>query len=221
MQTWADIKNDSPSAEAENSFSRTIAKAISILFHPLIMPLLGLLFAFSSDSYISFISYEAKRLIAIVIVINTFALPIMMIPLFYRFGIIKSIQMHSHRERLMPLMFTLIPYIFTFYFLNRLPLPNYIASFLLGASVTIAIAFIVSIWWKISIHMVGIGGLAGFIFAFSLKLSSEEIVYLLIALGVTGIIAWSRLALNAHKPAQVYTGFGVGCFTMILAILLY
>ncbi len=196
--------------------SKRLAHTVSILFHPLLMPTLGLAIALSVNSYISLLPFEAKRLIAIVVVINTFALPILMIPLFYRFGIIKSIQMHESRERIIPMSFTLIPYLFTFYFLNKLPLPSTIAAFILGASVAIIVALIISIWWKVSIHMIGIGGLAGFIFSLSHLFYTDVLYFVVVAFFISGIVAWARLALNAHKPSQIYTGFALGFLIMLI-----
>lgn len=184
------------------------------------MPTLGLIFIYSSGTYISLLPYEAKRVILIVIAINTFALPLIMIPLFHRLGIIKSIHMELHRERIFPLAFTLIPYIFSFYFLKQLPIPSIISAFMLGAMVLVAISLIVSIWWKISIHMVGVGGMVGFIFAFSLRLYTDVLTYIIIAIVVTGLVAWARLQLNSHKPSQVYGGFLVGGLIMFFSLFL-
>jgi len=179
------------------------------------MPTIGLAIALSVNSYISMLPFEAKRLIVIVLVINTFALPLLMIPLFYRFGIIKSIQMHESRERIIPMAFTLIPYFFTFYFLSKLPLPGSIAAFILGASIAIALAMFISIWWKVSIHMIGVGGLTGFIFSLSHLFYTDLTYFIVIAFIVSGIVAWARLALNAHKPSQIYAGFVIGFAVML------
>ncbi|PKP39735.1 MAG: hypothetical protein CVT98_00660 [Bacteroidetes bacterium HGW-Bacteroidetes-15] len=171
-------------------------------------------------SNIILLPYEAKRIILIIVAINTLALPLLMIPLFYRLNIIKSIRMHEHRERIIPLAFTLIPYIFSFYFLNRLPIMSEIPNFLLGATIAIFISLVISIWWKISIHMIGIGGMAGLLFALSHRLYIEGFWFLIAAILLAGIVAWARLALNAHKPLQVYIGFLVGLITVSLSIIL-
>lgn len=116
--------------------------------------------------------------------------------------------------------FTLIPYIFSFYFLNRLPIVAEIPNFMLGASITIAIALIVSIWWKISIHMVGVGGIAGLFFALSLRFYVDVTWLIIAAVIIAGWVACARLALNAHKPSQVYIGFFIGWITIATTLLL-
>jgi len=201
--------------------SKTLAHIVSAIFHPLIMPTAGLLFIFWSTTNIILIPFDAKKIIITIVAINTLALPLLMIPLFYRLNIIKSIQMHGHRERIIPMAFTLIPYLFSYYFLNRLPIVAEIPVFMLGASITIALALIVSIWWKVSIHMIGIGGMAGLFFALSIRFYVDVSWYLVAIVLAAGVIAWSRLVLNAHKPSQVYSGFAIGWISIALSMLLF
>jgi hypothetical protein len=200
--------------------TKTLAHIVSAIFHPLVMPTVGLLFIFWSITNIILLPLEAKRIILIIVAINTLALPMLMIPLFYRLHLIKSIQMHSHRERIIPMAFTLIPYIFSYYFLNRLPIVEEIPGFMLGASITIALVLIISVWWKISIHMVGIGGITGLFFALSIRFYADVTWLLVAAVLIAGLVAWSRLSLNAHKPAQVYLGFAIGWITIASTLLL-
>lgn len=200
--------------------SRFLAQTISVLLHPMLMPTYGLLAIFIGNKSMLVLPYDAKRIILIIVAINTLALPMLIIPLFNRMGIIKSIQMYEHRERIIPLAFTLVPYIFSFYFLKRLPILNEVSLFMLGASVTLAIALMVSIWWKISLHMMGIGGLVGLFFALSTRFYFDVTWYFIAAVVVAGLVAWARLVLSTHKPSQVYTGFILGWISVSASILL-
>lgn len=199
--------------------NKQLAKIISIIFHPMLMPLLGIIFIFYSGSYISFLPGNVKRIIILVIAANTLLLPLMMMPLFIQFGIVKSLAMESNRERLLPLAFTLIPYILSVYFFAKLPIPVVITVFMLGASLVIASCLIITYWWKISIHMVGIGGIAGFIIAFSIRMFTDVLPYLLISIFIASLLASARLQSKAHKPIQVYLGFTLG-FLLMLSVML-
>ena len=201
--------------------NNTLAKALSFLFHPLLMPLLGVVFIFYTDSYVSYLPSDIKRIILLVVGANTFGLPLLMMPLFMQFGVVKSLAMESNKERILPLAFTLIPYILSVYFLIKLPIPFVIAAFMLGASLIVASCLIISYWWKISIHMVGVGGLVGFIIAFSIRLYTDVLPYLLISIFIAGLLASARLYSKAHKPIQVYSGFALGFIIMLLVILIF
>lgn len=198
---------------------RYLALAASFLFHPLLMPLAGFVYILFSGSYIALLPHEIKRILLLVIGANTLGLPLLMMPLFLQFGVIKSFSMESNRERIVPLTFILIPYIFTYYFLNRLPIPPVIGRFMLGVILAIMATLITSIWWKISIHLIGIGGLAGFLTGFSIKYYTDVITILFLTILVAGLLAASRLYLRAHRPLQVYAGFILG-FTILLIVVL-
>jgi membrane-associated phospholipid phosphatase len=198
---------------------RYFALAASFLFHPLFMPLVGCVYLLFSGSYISLLPHEIKRILLLVIGANTLGLPLLMMPLFLQFGVIKSFSMDSNRERIVPLAFILIPYIFTYYFLNRLPIPPVIGRFMLGVIMAIIATLIISFWWKISIHLIGIGGLAGFLTGFSIKYYTDVIVILFLTILVAGVLAASRMYLRAHRPLQVYVGFILG-FTILLIVVL-
>jgi membrane-associated phospholipid phosphatase len=201
--------------------NKTLSKSLSIIFHPLLMPLVGIIFLFYSGSYISLLPGDIKRIILLVIGANTIGLPLLMMPLFIQFGAIRSLSMESHKERILPLTFTLIPYVLSVYFLIKLPIPFIVAAYMLGASLTVAACLIISYWWKISIHLVGIGGLTGFLIAFSLRLYTDVLIFLIITIFIAGLLASARLYSKAHKPLQVYSGFLLGFVIMMLVILAF
>jgi membrane-associated phospholipid phosphatase len=194
------------------------AKILSYLFHPLVMPLLGVLVIFYSNSYISLLPSDIKKIILIVISANTLGLPLLMMPLFIQFGAIKSLEMESAKERILPLTFMLIPYILTVYFLLKLPIPILVSSFMIGASLALVSCLIISFWWKISIHLVGIGGLVGFLIAFSIRLNANVLLFILLSILIAGFLASARLYSKAHRPLQVYLGFILGFTVMLLSI---
>jgi hypothetical protein len=199
---------------------KVLARIASVVFHPLNAPTLGLVFIFTSGTFISLLPFEAKKLITLVVFINTLVLPLIMIPLFQRLGIIKSIHMADHRERLVPIVFTLIPYAFSFYFLRKLPIPGVVPIYMLAASITLIFTLIITIWWKISIHMIGMGGITGLIFAFAINFHIDALALQIMAILFSGIVAWARLSLKAHSPWQVYSGFILGCLIMVSIMLL-
>ena len=161
--------------------AKLIARIVSVLLHPLIMPVYGLLVIFQTNGDVMLqIPFQAKRVLLAVVAINTLVLPILVLPVFRKMNIIKSLQMESHRERILPILFTLIPYIFSFYFLMRLPILSEISLFMLGATLAVLAALVISIWWKISIHMIGIGGLVGLTLALTYNIQYSELPYLIL-----------------------------------------
>lgn len=192
----------------------------SYLLHPLLMPSLGLLIIFFSNTYLSTIPFEAKKMLVILVIIGTLLLPALMIPVFFIRGMVSDMVVKERRERIVPLFITFIFYAISFILFKRIPVYRFIHAFLLGSSMTVLAALLISLKWKISTHMMGIGGLIALILVLIIYLNTEMIGLILISLLAGGLAGSSRILLNAHTPAQVYTGFGAG-FMIVLTCLLF
>ena len=150
-----------------------IPAIISILFHPIFMPVYGLLILFNSGTFISFIPYEAKKYIFLIVLICTVLLPLSFVPFYIFRKIIDDIHMRSNRERIIPLLVNSLFFYLGYLFISKLQLPPVIKSYMFSCTVAVFLALLVSIWWKISLHMLGIGGLIGAVILFSFRLGSD------------------------------------------------
>ena len=90
---------------------------------------------------------------------------------------------------------------------------------LLGAFTIIVVAAIVSKYWKISLHMLGIGGLVGVLLSLELLFGGlHKLLVLFIFL--SGILGVARIKEKAHNHSQVFFGFVIGFLIEISFILL-
>jgi hypothetical protein len=198
---------------------KTAAKIISTVFHPLAMPIIGLLIIFNTDSYINYaIPSELKKAILFLVGTSTFIIPLLIAVLLLNRKIIQSLDMETQKERIIPYVVTIIFYIFTLYLLERASVPPIIYNFIIGATLSVMLAFIINIKWKISAHMIGIGGLVGALFCIALLLEVYITPYIIISLLAAGFIGTSRLILKAHTPPQIYTGFAIGVFCQFIIL---
>ena len=198
---------------------KTVAKIISYVFHPLIMPITGLSIIFNTDSYINYaVPQELKQAVLFLIGTSTAVLPILISFLMLNRKMIKSLEMETQKERIIPYAFTIAFYVFALYMLNQAPIPPVVFNFIIGATLSIIVAFVVNIKWKISAHMIGVGGLVGALFCVSIVLGIYTTPYLVLALLLAGLIGSSRLILKAHTPSQVYVGFAVGVLCQLVVL---
>jgi hypothetical protein len=196
------------------------AKIISSIFHPLLMPVIGLLIIFNTDSYINYaIPVDLKKAVIILIATSTFVIPLLISLLLLNRKLIKSLEMETTKERIIPYAFTIIFYVFTLYMLKQAPIPPIIFKFIIGATLSVILAFIINLKWKISAHMIGIGGLFGALLTISLILEAYITPYIVLTLLVTGLVGTSRLFLNAHTQGQLYAGFFLGLICQIITII--
>ena len=92
-----------------------ILKSISFVFHPIIFPLLGVIFYFSkSPRYIPLQIIQAKL---ISLFILTIVLPVLLYFLLKTLGKVKSIYLETTKERIFPLI---VNCIVTLLVLNRI-----------------------------------------------------------------------------------------------------
>jgi hypothetical protein len=186
-----------------------LAKFLSYLFHPLLMPSYGLLLFLNIDpqSYL-FLSFKIKAILLIMTFIFTCLLPIANVWLLVKTKFISNFYLDNREERNISYLTTLIFYIAEYYLLNGIPVSVILKLLLLGATLSVALAFAINFWWKISAHMIGIGGMAGAMLAVN---SQIDIAFFFpIILFIAGLIGFARLALQAHTNTQVYIGFCLG-----------
>lgn len=204
-----------------NEQLKTAAKFFSYVFHPLIIPTLGMIIIFNSNSYVNFaIPYELKKAVIILVGLSTFIIPTLFTLFLQNRGYIQTLEMETTKERVIPYGFTVIFYFFTIYMMMKAAIPPIIFNFMVGALVSVILAFIVNLKWKISAHMIGIGGLTGALIASSFLLNVNLLSYITLSILISGLVASSRLILNAHNPSQLIIGFLTGMVCQIFSIYL-
>jgi len=200
---------------------QSIAKIISGIFNPLLMPTYGILILFSSDSYFSMLPYEAKKVVFIIVFISSCLLPLAFLPLFLYQNMIRNFEMKTTRERIVPFATIGLLYLMGYFLLLQMEVPQTIVNVLLGGALAIFINLLITLKWKISAHMTGIGALTGVLLVFSYTLKSDLTPYLASVFFVAGLVGTSRLLLNHHTPSQIYAGFGLGMTVLILTFLIF
>ena len=194
-----------------------ILKSISFVFHPLIIPILGVIFYFSkSPRYIPFEIIKAKL---ISIFILTVVLPILLYFLLKTLGKAKSIYLENTKERVLPLIVNCVVLLLV---LNRIITTDQIIElyyFFVGILIsTLACLILVILKFKASIHMIAIGGLLMFFIAVSIHFSININGTLAIMAILTGAIATSRLHLKAHTSTELLIGFIIGFIPQLILL---
>ena len=188
------------------------------------MPFYGLLLIFHYNSYLQYnLTDGAKEAIYKVVIASTFIFPVICVLIFKLKGNIQSLHLETIQERRYPFLLTSISYMLGYYLLQRLELPTIFIRVILGATISVTLAVIITLGWKISVHSIGIGGIIGTLLAMSRILYVDIRFPLMISIIIAGIIGSARLSLNEHTPSQIYAGILIGFLSeyMILTINLY
>ncbi len=200
---------------------KKIARIGSFLLHPLLMPSLGLLFIFNSGTYMSFMAFQVKKLIFLIVAAGTLLIPLAFIPLLMYQRAAFDIRMTGKKERMIPLFITTVLYGFCYLLIRRVPIPASVHAFVLGCAFSVALVSVISVKWKISAHMAGAGGVTGLLLYLSFVHHVNLLLYLILAVVISGVAGYSRLRLEEHDEAQVYVGYLTGLATVGVSMLVY
>jgi membrane-associated phospholipid phosphatase len=97
-----------------------------------------------------------------------------------------------------------------------------LALFFYGMTVGLIIAYLLIYKnFKISLHMLGIGGLLGFLMFVSYHYELNLLILISSFFIISGLIAISRIKLKAHTLKEIYLGFLVGMVSEIIVYILY
>lgn len=187
-----------------------IAWFISILFHPLIYATLGVfvIVTFLPQYYALNVSYSIKILKFIFLL--TYIIPLVSVPIYYLIlKLTKSVAASNH-QRFFLLLTTAIIYTFSYRILVHVSIFETITVYILLCAVLMIISLIITYFWKISLHMIGIGGFIGLLLALSLVQINIAYYILPLSFVIAGLIGSSRLYLQAHSTKQIYIGFLLG-----------
>lgn len=91
--------------------------------------------------------------------------------------------------------------------------------YILASTFTIIVATIITYFWKISLHMVGMGGLLAITLICARIMPLLALKLVPIAVVCAGLVGFARLYLQAHSQNQIYIGFAVGFSATIGGIL--
>jgi hypothetical protein len=204
----------------ESKIPDKLAKIISIVFHPVFMPLYGLGILFSAPTFLKYLPADARKILFLVMLINNVFIPLALVPLLRYRNIISSYHIDDRKERIIPLLTASILYCTTSFIIFRFQIPFFLKSFIFATSVVAIVVSMINFWWKISIHSAGAGALLATVFALSIKMHTPLTWYLVTVILASGLVLSARLRLNSHNPSQVWVGLLTGFMGISLFILL-
>jgi hypothetical protein len=176
---------------------------------------------FTAPTLFWYIPFKVKKILLFVVATNNVLIPVSLMPFFRYRNIISSWAIETRKERRIPLLAVSFFYSITSFILFRLQIPLFIKSFIFATAVLAITVSVVNFWWKISLHSVGAGALAGLVIVLSLNMMVPLTWFLIPVLLISGLILSSRLRLNTHNPPEVYLGFITGIIGMYLLMLLF
>lgn len=197
-----------------------IAKAISIIFQPLLMPVLCVFLLFGHhDYFVTIYRTDFVQKVYIIAGILTVALPVISFLILLKWGIISDINLSKRKERILPTYIALIYYCSFYYLMRSIEgIDVVILSAIFSCIVAITMTNIITNYWKISIHTAGISLITGIFVAATQVKHVNHIPTIIILFLLIGLVGSSRIYLKRHTPAQVYAGGLLGFLVAYLFV---
>ena len=195
------------------------AQIISIFGHPLFMPVYAMVLIFEFNPYIDLqIPKNVQVIVLTILSIFTILLPLLTAIILHKLGVVKSIYMKTAEERKWPFLLSVLWYYLGFELLTNVSLPASLYLLMIGAITVILIAHFITLRWKISVHMLGVGGVIGAMIGLSQRFQFNHFYIIIVLFFVAGLIGYARLKTNSHNYRQVYAGFVLGIMVEWIAV---
>lgn len=198
---------------------KKLAVGVSCLLHPFVLPLYMLLLLLTRTAFAAWPS-GVKLYLVWVVVLYALVIPALTLGLLRVLGRVSDLEIGDRRERTLPLLIGTVCYLLCAFTLSKIPSADFLRKFMLAAACCEAMCLVVSRYWKISLHLTGMGAAAALLTVMNIA-GGGELVGLLagVVLGA-GALASSRLYLGYHDGGQVLAGF-CGGFAVTAAGLLF
>lgn len=189
-----------------------ISRVLSTIFRPSYYPTVGT-FILLSFTYLTLFPWVFKLWLIALVYLFTFALPAGGVFLYRRLHGWSALELRKRHKRAMPYIIYICSYLCLMHILSITHMPHFLMA-IIGISLLIqCVCVLVNVWWKVSMHSAGTGGVIGAVVAYAYIFSFNPTWWLCAAILVSGCVMTSRLILRQHTLSQVLVGtfIGIAC----------
>lgn len=205
-------------SESNNRIAAILSKTISIVLHPVLMPLYMVAVLMSNGLLLTYATPQARLYFFVVIILNTVLVPGICIFLFNRLKFWRDNPNGDFRERILPMLVMIISYTACIIMIKDAPFAYPVRKMLIAGTGSLIMAFITTFFWRISLHMTAQGAAVAFI-ALLIASGADKLMWVLcLSIACAAVVASARLYLGKHDPAQVAAGFLGGFAITFLSV---
>lgn len=185
------------------------ARLLSWIFRPYYLPLVGFISLFSL-TYLRLLPIGYKLYVLATVYVFTIFFPVAGAWVYRKINGWAAHHLRMRENRGVPYMWSIISYAACLYIMQQLHLPHYMQGIIISALFIQLLCAAINIWWKISTHAAGAGGIIGALAAYSLMFMFNPVKWLCILIILAGLVGSSRMWLRQHTLAQIVVGTLIG-----------
>ena len=196
------------------------SKFFSWIFHPLFIPLYVTWYlVFVNQEYFVGLSPEGRKWILLRVTLNMIFFPAFTVLLLRGVGFIESVFLKTQRDRIIPYIAAGVFFFWMYLvFRNQAEIPLILTSFTFGVFLASSVALIANIYFKISMHAIGCGGMIGLMLITAHNNSSATLPFIVVFL-IAGIVCTSRMIVSDHNQRDIYLGLLCGVLTQFISVM--
>lgn len=199
----------------------TLSHLLSWVFVPLLMPLYGTLLLFT-ESPLAFTPFSARVVVTLVVLGLTAIIPMMLVYLLKRLGLVEDLGLNGRKERLIPYIISIVTLGLTAGYFIMKHAPIWSAMFFAGGAVGGLVNLIINFKWKISAHAAGIAGIVAMLVRLGEGVLPSPGIewWIMVSVLVAGALGSARVWLGRHTLLQVLAGYAVGFLSVYFMMMI-
>lgn len=146
----------------------------------------------------------------------TCLLPLIILGVMIKMGRVSNLDVTDRKERTIPYIYTMGCIGCWCFFLHLIRMPQYIVWSAVATLVVLIIVMLITLRWKISVHLSSMGGAVAMIMGIMMHCGIYRPSVVILLLGLSWLLMLARIRLNAHTPAQTVAGFLLGLIIVLI-----
>lgn len=197
---------------------KKLSTGISWGLHPFLLPIYMMAVLLTMTTFAHYPS-NVKFYLLWVVVLYAVIIPVLALGVLRSLGRISDYRVDDRRERMLPLLVGALCYILCAITIAKIPSAMFLRKFMVAAACCELLCLVVSLRWKISLHLTGMGAVVALLVVMNVVGVGNMVVPLMAAVLCAGALASARLYLGCHNGWQVLAGFCGGFAVSMLAVL--
>lgn len=197
---------------------RKISNALSWVLHPFLLPVYLMTVLLTMTTFAHYPS-SVKFYLMWVVALYAIIIPILSLGVLRSLGRISDYRVDNRSERMLPLLIGAICYVLCAITIAKIPSAVFLRKFMIAAASCEVLCLVVSLYWKISLHLTGMGAAVALLVVMNVVSAGSMLIPLMVTILCAGALASARLYLGCHNGPQVLAGFGGGFAVSLLAVL--
>lgn len=192
--------------------------ALSWTFHPFVMPIYLMVLLLTMTVFAHYPT-GVKLYLIWVVALYAVLIPLLSLGLLKSLGRISSYRVDERRERLPLLLIGTVCYVLCALTISKIPSAIFLRKFMYAAACCELFCFLVSLRWKISLHLTSMGAAVALLVVMNVIGVGNMFIPLVLTILFAGTLASARLYLGCHNGRQIAAGFCGGFCIALLAVL--